>query len=124
MLAAKCIQHWNCVIGLLFKLWKVWQRWREWLSWTLTRCHTVDEIYCFCDKPDTGELMVICEKCDQSYHAPCVGFDKDTMANDDWLCGYCQSDVCGDGKREWKGEVPIPEERKDVRSQSPAVTRS
>jgi hypothetical protein len=74
--------------------------------------YEVDEIYCFCNKPDTGELMVICEKCDQSYHAPCVGFDNNMMANDDWLCGYCQSDVCGDGKREWKGEVPIPEGKK------------
>lgn len=49
--------------------------------------YEIDKIYCFCNKPDDGEKMVKCGKCNQQYHVACVGYDEKVHGNQGWGAG-------------------------------------
>ncbi|CAN8271118.1 unnamed protein product [Cochlearia groenlandica] len=43
-----------------------------------------------CDKPGTGEKMLICDECEEAYHSSCCGVRmKEVPDIDDWLCPSC-----------------------------------
>eukprot|EP00966_Prymnesium_polylepis_P325910 7381846-Prymnesium_polylepis.1 len=40
-----------------------------------------------CDGGDDDELILLCDACDQPWHAMCVGFKGPVLG--DWLCEEC-----------------------------------
>lgn len=50
---------------------------------------TVSEACCVCKCAEDGEIMLLCDKCDQPAHLGCVGLD--TVPEGDWFCPSCTS---------------------------------
>jgi COMPASS component SPP1 len=60
-----------------------------------------EEVFCICRKPDTGELMVACDGCDEWYHFKCVNIDKRFQSLVlSYYCPYCELE--GKGSTLWK----------------------
>lgn len=53
-----------------------------------------EELFCICRKPDNGELMVLCDGCDEWYHFKCMNLKKENSGLiAKFFCKFCQ----------WKG---------------------
>lgn len=50
---------------------------------------TISEACCVCKFAEDGEVMLLCDKCDQPAHLGCVGVD--TIPEGDWFCPTCIS---------------------------------
>lgn len=50
---------------------------------------TISEACCVCKFAEDGEVMLLCDKCDQPAHLGCVGVD--TVPEGDWFCPSCIS---------------------------------
>ena len=48
---------------------------------------TISEACCVCKSAEDGEVMLLCDKCDQPAHLGCVGVD--TVPEGDWFCPSC-----------------------------------
>ena len=61
-----------------------------------------------CDGGDDEGLMLLCDECNQPWHATCVGFKGLVLG--DWLCGNCSAlehkEACVSGSRSPKRERP------------------
>lgn len=60
------------------------------------------ELYCLCQKPDTGSFMIACDGgCDDWYHGKCVGIaERDNKLIDRYICPPCAEK--GKGTTTWK----------------------
>ncbi|SCU95675.1 LAME_0F12970g1_1 [Lachancea meyersii CBS 8951] len=66
---------------------------------------TGEEVFCICKKPDSGELMVGCDGCDDWFHFSCLKMP--TKYNElvfSFYCPYCQAGVTGPGATD--GNLP------------------
>lgn len=57
---------------------------------------TGEEVYCICKKPDSGELMVGCDGCDDWFHFTCIKIPKnyrDLVFS--FYCPYCAAGITG-----------------------------
>ncbi|AET41613.1 Spp1p Ecym_8335 [Eremothecium cymbalariae DBVPG len=55
---------------------------------------TGEDVYCICKKPDGGELMVLCDGCEDWFHFTCVKIPiayKDLVFS--FYCPYCQAGI-------------------------------
>uniref|UniRef100_A0A1I7Z6W0 PHD-type domain-containing protein n=1 Tax=Steinernema glaseri TaxID=37863 RepID=A0A1I7Z6W0_9BILA len=51
-----------------------------------------EEVYCICRKPDDGNKMVACDKCEEWFHADCVGFTEEMDAEEKpYFCKACST---------------------------------
>ena len=50
---------------------------------------TISEACCVCNSAEDGEVMLLCDKCDQPAHLGCVGVD--IVPEGDWFCPSCIS---------------------------------
>ncbi|SCV03164.1 LAMI_0H05974g1_1 [Lachancea mirantina] len=60
--------------------------------------NTCEELFCICKKPDSGELMVGCDGCDDWFHFKCLRIPleyKELVFS--FYCPYCQAGVTGPG---------------------------
>ena len=48
---------------------------------------TISEACCVCKSAQDGEVMLLCDKCDQPAHLGCVGVD--TVPEGNWFCPSC-----------------------------------
>ena len=48
---------------------------------------TISEACCVCKSAEDGEVMLLCDNCDQPAHLGCVGVD--TVPEGDWFCPSC-----------------------------------
>ena len=48
---------------------------------------TISEACCVCKSAEDGEVMLLCDKCDQPAHLGCVGVE--TVPEGDWFCPSC-----------------------------------
>lgn len=68
--------------------------------------HEIPRKLCFCKTKETQNMM-LCETCEEWYHFDCIGVTcEQAEAEDEWKCGYCQSEPSADGFREWKLNIP------------------
>ncbi|SCV05783.1 LANO_0H15082g1_1 [Lachancea nothofagi CBS 11611] len=66
---------------------------------------TGEEVFCICKKPDSGELMVGCDGCDDWFHFSCLKIPrKYNKLVFSFYCPYCQAGVTGPGSRD--GNLP------------------
>ena len=50
-----------------------------------------EALYCHCRGPDTGSLMIQCERCLEWYHGVCVGLSaKQAKSIKAYVCSLCQ----------------------------------
>lgn len=79
---------------------------------------TGEEVYCICKKPDTGELMVGCDGCDDWFHFSCLKIPekyRDLVFS--FYCSYCSAGITGPAlinggklpKTLWKRKCRLPE---------------
>ena len=55
-----------------------------------TRRKQKQDVYCMCRKPDDGQFMIQCDRCDEWYHGRCVEVAQaDGMAMDKYYCPKC-----------------------------------
>lgn len=70
---------------------------------------TSEEVYCICKEPDSGELMVGCDGCDDWFHFKCIRVPKkykDLVSS--FYCPYCQAGITGKSvDRPWE-DNPVP----------------
>ncbi|CEP60108.1 Spp1p LALA0_S01e03224g [Lachancea lanzarotensis] len=67
---------------------------------------TGEEVFCICKKPDSGELMVGCDGCDDWFHFSCLKMAK--KYNElvfSFYCPYCQAGITGPGAHN-DGKLP------------------
>lgn len=67
-----------------------------------------EELYCVCRKPDTGQLMVACDGCDEWFHFKCMDIDikyKELVNN--YYCKFCD-ELFHKGKTLWKRKCRLP----------------
>ncbi|KAG4300780.1 hypothetical protein PCK1_002857 [Pneumocystis canis] len=69
------------------------------------------ELYCICQKPDTGCWMIACDGCDNWYHGECVKISKiDEELLDKYFCESCMKK--GKGCTMWKRKCRLSSCRK------------
>lgn len=67
-----------------------------------------EEVFCTCREPDTGELMVGCDGCDDWFHFKCVRLDvRYSKLIAKYYCPYC--DLEGKGCTLWKRKCRLPQ---------------
>ena len=54
---------------------------------------TVSEACCVCQSAEDGEIMLLCDKCNEPAHLGCVGFE--TVPDGDWFCPTCTKVLVG-----------------------------
>lgn len=67
-----------------------------------------DELFCICRKPDSGQLMVACDGCDEWFHFRCMKLDlkyKALVAN--FYCIFCDN-LFHKGETLWKRKCRLP----------------
>lgn len=75
------------------------------------------EVYCTCRKPDSGELMVGCDGCDDWFHFACVRVDpKFSTLISSYYCPYCELE--GKGITKWKRQCRVTDCYKPIKGQS------
>ena len=50
--------------------------------------HICISIYCPCQRPDSFDEMILCDKCDTWYHFKCAKVKEDPL--EDWFCSSCR----------------------------------
>ncbi|CAR22734.1 Spp1p [Lachancea thermotolerans CBS 6340] len=78
---------------------------------------TGEEVFCICKKPDSGELMVGCDGCDDWFHFSCLKIpQKFNELVFSFFCPYCQCGITGPGassgnlpKTLWRRKCRLPE---------------
>ena len=51
-----------------------------------------NEVFCFCRKPNDGQLMIQCDECLDWFHGKCVGITEDRAQEiDTYLCPMCET---------------------------------
>lgn len=69
------------------------------------------ELYCICQKPDTGCWMIACDGCDNWYHGECVKIaETDEELLDKYFCDICTKK--GKGRTMWKRKCRLSSCRK------------
>ncbi|KAL2709139.1 COMPASS component SPP1 [Kluyveromyces marxianus] len=79
---------------------------------------TGEEVYCICKKPDSGELMVGCDGCDDWFHFSCLKIPekyRDLVFS--FYCPYCAAGITGPAltnggklpKTVWKRKCRLPD---------------
>ncbi|QSL65421.1 hypothetical protein MERGE_002731 [Pneumocystis wakefieldiae] len=69
------------------------------------------ELYCICQKPDTGCWMIACDGCDNWYHGECVKIlEADEELLDKYFCDFCTKK--GKGCTMWKRKCRLSSCRK------------
>ncbi|SCU79888.1 LAFA_0B06282g1_1 [Lachancea sp. 'fantastica'] len=64
---------------------------------------TGEEVFCICKKPDSGELMVGCDGCDDWFHFSCLKVPKEyNELVFSFYCPYCQAGIMGPGAHDGK----------------------
>jgi COMPASS component SPP1 len=60
-----------------------------------------EEVFCICRQPDTGELMIMCDCCEDWFHFKCMHLNK-RYSNlvSKFYCKFCQWK--GEGTTKWK----------------------
>ena len=53
------------------------------------------QVFCYCRKPDDGEIMVFCNSCEEWFHGRCVGIlsEMDSQKIGDYFCDICMKEV-------------------------------
>lgn len=74
------------------------------------KCENI-ELYCICQKPDTGCWMIACDGCDNWYHGECVKIvETDEELLDKYFCDFCTKK--GKGCTMWKRKCRLSSCRK------------
>lgn len=66
-----------------------------------------EEVYCICRKPDYGEMMVLCDGCDEWFHFGCMKLnEKHAKLISRFYCKFCEWK--GISKTKWKRKCRLP----------------
>ncbi|KAF9374666.1 PHD finger protein 3, partial [Podila verticillata] len=78
------------------------------------------KVYCYCQKPDDGEVMIQCDNCRQWFHGACVDITDEIanvmeLKNEKYFCDPCTEIIKAKSKSRTGGSNTLPSSLSDAR---------